>query len=695
MKGFKLRWISSVFFALIFLLTTSYCKKAEDDRRTILLQITLQALNTAHFQPLNFDDAFSQKVFDLYLKRLDGSKLFLTAKDYESLKAYQNKLDDQIKDHSFQFLDQSITLINQRIKEAESYYKEILNQPFDFNKEENYEGNPKKLKYAENEAEVKESWRKYLKYQTLIRLDEILAAQDKAKEKKDTSYKEKSFEKMEEEARTRVRKSQTDLFKRLIEIDAKQRLGDYLNAIANSYDPHTEYFAPKDKENFDIQMTGQLEGIGATLGERDGNVRVASIVPGSASYRQGQLKAGDIILKVAQGSQEPVDVTDMRLDDVVAMVRGKKGTEVRLTVKKADNSIVVIPIIRDIVILEETYARSAVLENKNKIGYIHLPIFYTPNRPGGRSSGDDVKKELVKLKNEDIKGLILDLRDNGGGSLQDVVDMVGLFIEKGPVVQVKSKAGTPTLLDDTDNSVVYDGPLVVMVNNNSASASEILAAAIQDYKRGVIVGTNGTFGKGTVQRFFNLDEFVNPSLPNVKPLGSIKITMQKFYRVNGGATQLKGVTPDITLPDAFTYVETGEKDQDYPMAWDVIPPVKINPWNKPLNIEKLKKESKARVQNNTSFNLINEQALKIKKQKDETLLSLNLKKFRDQQSKNKEDWKKYDVITKENPLLNAVDLKSAQPISDTLQASRSKEFFKNLKKDIYIFEATEILNDVK
>ena len=352
-------------------------------------------------------------------------------------------------------------------------------------------------------------------------------------------------------------------------IDESDWLSIYLNSITTIYDPHTAYFPPQDKENFDIAMSGQLEGIGARLTSKGGFIVVAEIVPGSACWRQGQLKVGDKILKVGQGDEEPIDITDMRTDHAVKYIRGKKGTEVRLTVKQVDGSVITIPIIRDIVILEETYTKSAVIDNK---GYINLPKFYADfSGNGGRDCSDDVKNEILKLKEEGVEGIILDLRNNGGGSLQDVVEMAGLFIKEGPIVQVKAKVGKPRVYSDTDESVYYDGPLVVMVNTYSASASEILAAAMQDYGRAVIVGGSPTtFGKGTVQRAFDLDGFVSEAYDEIKPLGALKLTLQKFYRIDGGTTQLKGVTPDIILPDTWSYLNVGEKDQEFPIPWDEI-----------------------------------------------------------------------------------------------------------------------------
>ncbi len=521
--------------------------------------------------------------------------------------------------------------------------------------------------------------------------------QDKAKEKSDT-VKIKTRDEIEVEARKKVLKSNDDYFKRLKNFDRNDRLSVYFNAITGIYDPHTEFFPPKDKANFDIGMSGQLEGIGAQLQEKDGYIKVSSIVPGSASYKQGQLKTGDIILKVGQGASDPVDVVDMRLEDVVVLVRGKKGTEVRLTVKKPDASIVVIPIIRDIVLIEETYAQSAIIKGKKNIGYIKLPSFYADfSGKGGRSCSQDVKKEIEKLKAENVDGIILDLRYNGGGSLPDVVDMAGLFIDKGPIVQVKQKTGLPQVLDDKNSSTVYDGPLVVMINSNSASASEIMAAAIQDYKRGVIVGTSpSSFGKGTVQRFFDLDDYLPAQYSDIKPLGSVKVTTQKFYRINGDATQLKGVIPDIVLPDPYYLLDQGEKEQDYPMAWDEIAPAKYETLKANYSLDKVKAGSLERVKNNSGFALLNEQAKRLKKRKDETMISLNFDKYLAEQKLYKEESKKLDVLDKEIEGVEVITLKSDMEKinADTLKANKTKDWYKLIKKDIYLNETVAIIDEM-
>ncbi|MCW3102125.1 MAG: carboxyl-terminal protease [Bacteroidetes bacterium] len=676
----------------------SYTYKAQADKDEAIDQILMQSLNNVHYSPLTLNDDFSEKVFKLYMQRLDYNKKFLLQSDVDELKKLNHSIDEDISTGHFGFFDKSYGIITKRVDEAQAYYKEILSQPFDFSKDEEIELDEEKLSFAKNTAELKEAWRKSLKYQVLARMVEMSDNQDKAKAKSDTVTM-KSKETLEADARKKVLKSNDDYFKRIKEFDRNDRLAVYFNSITGIYDPHTEFFPPKDKANFDISMSGQLEGIGAQLQEKDGYIKVSSIVPGSASWKQGQLKPGDLILKVAQGSNEPVDLTDMRMDDVLPLIRGKKGTEVRLTVRKPDGSTTVIPLIRDIVVIEESYAQSVILKGKKNIGYIKLPSFYADfNGNGGRSCSKDIKKELEKLKAEHVDGVILDLRYNGGGSLPDVVDMAGLFIDKGPIVQVKQKTGVPQVLEDKDPSTIYDGPLVVMVNSNSASASEIMAAAIQDYKRGVIVGTSpASFGKGTVQRFYDLDDYLPAQYNTIKPLGQVKITTQKFYRINGGATQLKGVIPDIVLPDPYYLLDQGEKEQDYPMAWDEIAPAKYTAWKPAYSVDKLKSNSEGRVKSSAGFGILNDAAKRLKKQKDNTIVSLNFDKYVAEQKKNKEEAKKMDELDKEILSMEISTLKADETAAsaDSVTVAKKKDFYKALKKDIYLNETVSIINEMK
>ena len=502
---------------------------------------------------------------------------------------------------------------------------------------------------------------------------------------------------METEARKRVLKYYDDQFHDLLQTDANDRLTMYANTIANTYDPHTEYFAPRDKDNFDQAMTGRFEGIGASLQERDGQIKVFDIIPGSASYRQGELKPGDIIQRVAQGNAEPVPVEGLRLDKAIVLIKGKKGTEVRLTVKKADGSTRIIPIIRDVVIIKETFARSAVINDKGKkYGYIDLPSFYADfNDNGGRSSATDMKKELEKLTKENVQGIVLDLRFNGGGSLTDAVEMAGLFIDSGPVVQVKASQGAPNVLNDRDPRVQYGGPLVVLVNKYSASASEILAAAIQDYKRGVIMGSASTYGKGTVQRIFDLDDALPAEFNNLKPFGSLKLTTQKFYRINGGSTQFKGVASDIVLPDPYSYLDQGEKDSDYPLKWDEINPARYKTWAEAPDIARLSAASQKRVAVNPSFQVMGEMVQRMVKRKNDTSVSLKLTTYQAEQAKAKLESDRFEAAQKAAQPLDiqalAVDLQ--QLSADTVEVNRAKRFVRPYRKDITVREALSVLED--
>jgi len=672
-----------------------------ENKEKFIVQLVIENIENKHYHPLKIDDDFSRKVFHDYMKMLDNSKKFLIEPDVKKLKGYEDKIDDEINASSLEFFDLSCEIIDKRISEASEYYKEILSKPFDYDKDEMIETDGDKLKFEPNEAALKDSWRKALKYQTILRLNEALDIQEKAIASHDTIVKIKTFDELEKETRDKVMKSNDEWFKSLKQIDRNDRFSIYMAAITSVFDPHTEFFPPKNKEEFDMRMSGKFEGIGATLRQKDGYTNVESIVPGSASWKQGDLKPGDIILKVAQGSEEPVDIVGMRLDKAVQLIRGKKGTDVRLTVKKLDGRIVIISIIRDVVILEETYAKSAIIKEDKKplsIGYIKLPSFYMDfNDYSGRRCSKDVKVELEKLTQEGVKGIILDLRDNSGGSLPEVVDMGGFFITKGPIVQVKQPDSPAQYLSDTDPRVQYDGPLIIMVNVMSASASEILAAAMQDYKRAVIIGTSSTFGKGSVQRYFNLDEQVPSQFKEFMPVGALKVTTQKFYRVNGGATQLKGVTPDIILPDIYTYMNVGEKELDNYMSWDEIKPAAFEPWT-PSNYDlaTIINKSKARVAKDSIFKQVDENAKRMKKQNDKTYYTLNLKKFREEQKQMKEEADKFKNLQQSPTVLKVFVLKtdSIAMLGDTVKKSRTSSWFETIKKDIYLDEAAHVMQDM-
>ncbi len=693
--------VVSVVFFLAATKPNVVVDNAEKDK--VLIQAILSGLGQMHYKPMEVDDAFSKRVFDLYIDQLDGLKLFFLQEDIDQLKAFEDQIDDEVSMSSFKFFETATGILEGRKKEVQQMYQEILAEPFDFTKDENIELNYEKRTFAANAEERKETWRKRLKYRALSSYVSKHNKQEKAKEsskddpKEDVEFKTK--EELEKEAREKELKNNDDWFKRMAELDHRDHVSGYLNAITSSFDPHTNYLAPKKKDNFDIQMSGRLEGIGARLQRTDDEIKVVLIVPGSASWKQKELEKGDIILKVAQGDEEPVDVTSMRLDDAVVLIRGKKGTEVRLTVRKVDGSTKVIPIIRDIVVMDESYAKSAILDYKpkgKKIGLINLPKFYADfTKTGGRYCSSDVQAEVEKLKAENVDGIILDLRNNGGGSLNDVVKMSGLFIDEGPIVQVKYKDKAPKLLKDKQVGSVYDGPFVIMVNSGSASASEIMAAAMQDYKRAVIVGSSSTFGKGTVQRFLDLDKAVS-SFDELKPLGSIKLTTQKFYRIDGTTTQLEGVVPDIVLPDRYSYIETGEKEHDYPLGSDEINKAEYELSNSIKNLSAIVSASKARTAANPIFQKIDQHAKEVKEERDEPFSSMNLDSFLKEEKETKERAKAYEDMFVEVEGLIISNLATDQEYisQDSSRIARFEDWHEGLISDVYLEETLNIMTDL-
>ncbi len=677
----------------------SYFNDNNPEKEALIVQLVVKRLSDYHYEPQQINDNFSEKVYELYLKRMDTGKRFFTQSDVKQLASFQTKLDDQIREGKFDFLNLSIELFENRKSQIKTFYTEILSEPFDFSINEEIEMDAEKLDYPKNEKALKELWRKSLKYQVMVRVAEMMDEQEVADNGKDVAPA--ALPELEKKARERVLKTHDDWFNRMNKVDREDRFSMYVNSITSAFDPHTNYFPPQEKESFDISMSGQVEGIGASLQEDGKYIKVISIVTGSPCWKQGELEVGDKITAVAQGEEEAVDATDMPIGDVVSMIRGEKGTEVRLTVKKRDNSLQVIPIIRDIVVMEESYAKSAILEmDGQKVGFIHLPKFYTDFQGnGGRRCAIDVKNELTKLMDEKVDGVILDLRSNGGGSLTDVVEMSGLFIDEGPIVQVKQGNGMKRVLEDEDAGVHYDGELIVMVNAFSASASEILAAAMQDYGRAIIVGSSATFGKGTVQQFINLDARLRSSVvEELGSLGAVKLTTQKFYRINGGTTQLQGVVPDIIIPDDYAYIEIGEKEEDFALGWDEIDAanyIKTN--NYTGKIPKIKAESARRVKKDAALSAIDNSAKRFKERRDDTKYSLNLESYRQRQT---ELEKENEVL--ENMEMTIEGLKISAPNADiaSIEADESKkarinEWHNTLSKDPQLKETLAIMKDLK
>jgi len=669
--------------------------KAEDPpgRYEIIMNLVGQILKEGHYKPKPIDDAFSKEVFTKYVKDLDSEKKFFLKSDIEKLSALSTHIDDELQGAPLECFNAVNSLIKQRVNEATLIYPAILSKPFDFTKDEKVVLDPDKLDFPADEAARQEAWRKVLKYRTLEKLTDLQELRDKEKDK--PGAKPKTDAELEAEARAKVKQLYDRYFDRLKnKQNDNDRFSLYVNAITTTMDPHTDFMPPADKRYFEEQMAGKFFGIGAQLREEDGKIKIVSIVTGSPSWKQGKLKANDVILKVAQGDKEPVDITGYAVEDAVKLIRGSKGTTVRLTVKSVDGTIKDIAIVRDEIVLDDTFAKSAIINGQHKIGYIYLPEFYADfqDRNGARSAVD-VAKEIQKLKAEKVEGIILDLRFNGGGSLQDVVQMAGLFIPEGPIVQVRSRGGDKIVLPDRDKNVQYDGPLAIMVNEYSASASEIMAAAMQDYKRAVIIGSASTFGKGTVQRMYNLDDFF-PNKPEIGALGALKLTVQKFYRANGGSTQLKGVNADIVLPDP--YYEVGERKDEDALAWDEIPKANYSTWYDPVNVDVLKRNSAQRVSNSEAFKIMTENINTIKNMDKQEAYSLNLQTFKAEQKSNAAALKKYDAVNDKLKELDITNLKTdlEKMGSDTAKLARNKDWLKFRAKDLYLDEAVNVMNDL-
>jgi carboxyl-terminal processing protease len=689
------RWVIVTTTSMILALFV-FCSNKKFGESDSFLGTLMMMLKEAHYEPKPVDDQLSEAVYGNLINNLDRDKHFFTEEDLAKISVFKTSIDDQIQVGRFDFFDTTWSILMGRLAVLEPMIAETLSKPLNYEKDETYTVYDEPEKFQPNWISLEKDWKLWLQFQSMERLSRKLETQKKAKDSSAIA-KQKPFDTLELQARNETKKFYVDWFKRLKKMDRKDQIGMYANTIAEIYDPHTNYFPPEDKENFDIGMTGKLEGIGATLTERDGYIKVERIVPGSASYRQGELKAGDLILKVAQGPAEPVDVVDMKLDDAIQLIRGKKGTEVRLTVKKPDGSMVVIPIVREVVVIEESFARSAMMQYKGKrFGMIHLPSFYADfsQRGRGRNCTGDVKAEISKLTKEGALGIIIDLRNNGGGSLADAIEMGGLFIPQGPIVQVKDMRGIEVHMD-RNPSVDYNGPLVILTNTYSASASEILAAALQDYGRAIILGSKSTFGKGTVQTFVELPSGMSDVFP--RGYGQLKVTIQKFYRINGGTTQLRGVEPDVVLPDVYDGIEQGEKEMDFHLAYDKIPAAAYQSFNpyKESQRRKAIESSKKRLSKKEYYALVQKRATELSAVRNAYTYSLNMKKFELQQEALRAQDKplrdyKYRTICDTVFALKS-DLKDAG--TDAIKLAQKQDWLKRYREDAGMDEAIRILFD--
>ena len=670
----------------------------DPEKDKVLIYVLKNILTYQHFVAKKIDDDFSEQVFTSFVNGLDASKRYFTQEDLKEFSQYKYEIDNQLLQNDLTFYNLVYGRFLAKIKNAKSYYGALLEQPFNFKKKETIDLDYDEVPFAKNDNQLIDFWRKQLKLQALSRIQEQTELQNE-KVKKDKKFKVKSFDTLEKEARAEVLKNMDELYIRLEELEHEDWFSTFLNSVVGAFDPHTTYMAPRSKENFDILMSGKLEGIGARLFKKGIYTEISELISGGPAWKQGDLEAGDIILKVAQSDKEPLDIVGMRLNDAIKFIKGKKGTEVRLTVKKKlDGSIKIISIIRDVVQLDETFVKSSIVEKDGKkYAIIDLPSFYfdTNDTQDSRDSAKDMEKEIERLKAENVTGLIVDLRNNGGGSLKTAIEISGLFIDKGPIVQVKYRGEKPIIKKDTDPQIQWDGTLVILVNEFSASASEILAAAMQDYKRAIILGGNQTYGKGTVQTVLPLNRFS----PNYeKDLGYLKMTIQKFYRVNGGSTQKEGVYSDIAMPSSYSYMKLGERDLDGALVWDKVPQATYSKTNSYANFTDVVYNSKQRIATNTNFKLINEYAKWLKNNQDEkNSYSLNSKKFFSESEAKEKEAEKFKSVFEYKSNLTYSSPKYEQLLFTENQdlADKRLAWHKNLSKDMYISEALNVLSELK
>ena len=686
-------------FIICFVSCNSISKNFEsDDKDSLVIQLITYVLDQAHYLDIEIDDNFSEKVFDSFLENIDPYKRYLYQSDIDMLSKYKYDIDDSFNQPNLEFFDLAYEILTQRIDEAKQISQEVLSKPFDFQLEETFNFDIEELQYVNSKIDLVERWRKLMKVYLIENYhDEI--KEDERTFKKDSTFKVRSYSEIELKTREVLNETMADYFVIMEEEFQRQHwFSIYLNSFVSQYDPNTSYLDPEDRDRFNIDMSGNYAGIGAVLRKKVDKIEITELISGGPAWRNNSLEKGDVILKVRQEDDtEPVSVVGYRLADAVKLIKGEKGTNVFLTVKKVDGTVNEISIERDIVLLEETYIKSSLVEKDgNNYGIINIPKFYIDfENQDNRDAAKDLKIEINRLKEQGVQGLVIDLRNNGGGSLKTVVDMAGMFIESGPVVQVKNFDKEKQVLRDRDRSILWRGPLVILVNEGSASASEILAAAMQDYERAIIIGGNQTWGKGTVQNVFPLNRMVRGNTKG--DLGALRYTTQKYYRVNGGSVQLEGVKSDINLPFRYKYLDFGEKDSENPLQWDEIENINYQKWNSNFDFDFAIKNSQKRMKESEHLKLVDENAKWIKDIREKKIFNLNYQKFRSELEENietTEKFKKLDDFSLDYSF-KSLPYEIQMIENDSILGTKRERWHKSLNKDIYIGEALNVLSDLR
>ncbi|PCE66747.1 carboxy terminal-processing peptidase [Sediminicola luteus] len=689
---------SLLLMTLIAVSSCSFTNKSFEtsDEDKLLLDLITYVLEKGHYNPTDINDDFSVKVFEGFIGILDPTKRFFLESDIAEFEKYKFQIDDQIRNTEVDFFNVVHQRLIKRIAQTEEIHNKVLAKPFDYTKNESIFVDYEEKSFPEDEKALAERWRVQLKYYNLPTYDSELEDEEKAREK-DSEHTPLSKQEIEVKARKVTQETMKDFYDWMNALERKDYFVQYLNTIVDVFDPHTFYFAPEEKKKFDTDMSGKYRGIGARLSRTRGKVKIVEVISGGPVWRDKLLEVGDEILKVGQAGELPVDITGMQLDDSIKLIKGPEGTVVELTVRRVDGTVEVVSITRDIVKLEEAYAKSVSIEKEHeKFGLIHLPKFYVDFEDYNKlNAAKDVAKEVERLKKSGMEGLVLDLRDNGGGSLKTVVEMAGLFIKDGPIVQVQSSGERKEVYEDKDERIQWDGPLVILVNELSASASEILAAAMQDYKRGIVIGSKQTFGKGTVQNVIPLNNIVRSNEHG--DLGAIKITTQKFYRINGGSTQLEGVKSDVVVPDRYSYIEIGERDQDNPLPWDKISPAEYQPWDGYIDFDKIIADSEKRMAANSQIKLIDEHAQWLKGQQDTKEVSLQYSTYIAEKEADAEKIEHFKSMSDYDNKLTFESLAYEKELfnQDALLREKRDRWHQELVKDVYVEEAINVLQDLK
>ena len=696
----KKNLFTSLIAFIMCLASCSFVSKDFDtsDKDSLVIQLITYVLDQAHYLDKEIDDNFSEKVFNTFLENLDPYKRYFYASDIEEFSEYKFSIDDAFKNPNFDFFDLVYERYKERMSESEKIFNKILSTHFDFSKDEVCECDFEVLDYVQTNNELYDRWRKLLKIYVIENYHNEIE-DDLRKFEKDSLFQIRSLDLIEKETRESLSETMIQNYRFVSEeMQRSDWLSVYINSFVSQYDPNTSYLDPESKDRFDVDMSGNYAGIGARLQKKIDKVEITEVISGGPAWRDNILEKGDAILKVRQDDEEePVSILTMRLSEAVKLIKGKKGTKVHLTVKKVDGSISEVTVKRDIVQLEETYIKSSIVEkNNNNYGIINIPKFYIDfDNQSNRDAAKDLKTEIQRLKEQGIKGLVIDLRNNGGGALKTVVDMAGMFIKNGPVVQVKYFDKEKQVLSDRDRSILWTGPLVILVNEGSASASEILAAAMQDYKRAIIIGGNQTWGKGTVQNVFPLNRMVRGNTNG--DLGALRYTTQKYYRINGGSVQLEGVKSDINVPYRYKYLDFGEKDSENPLEWDEIDNVDYNTWQSNFDFDQAIQKSKYRMSNNEYLKLVDENAKWIKAVRDDKLINLNYDKFKKELEENLSETKKFDALNDFSMDFNFKSLPYEIDLieKDSVLGIKRKRWHKSLNKDVYIEEALNVLSDLR